>query len=98
MNPEALTHDLRERARRQGIDACAVAAADRLERDGAALEAWLAEGRHAGMRWMARDARALTTTWISPENRIVQNAARRLDLAPDRSIAVYARRKEAHRA
>jgi epoxyqueuosine reductase len=55
MNPEALTYDLRERARRQGFDACAVAAADRLERDGAALEAWLAEGRHAGMHWMTRD-------------------------------------------
>jgi epoxyqueuosine reductase len=55
MNPEALTHDLRERARRQGIDACAVAAAGSLARDGAALEAWLAEGRHAGMHWMARD-------------------------------------------
>lgn len=46
------------------------------------------------MCWMARDARALETTWISPENRGVLKAASRLDLVPDREIAVYARRRE----
>ena len=55
MSAEALTHELRRRAAEVGFDACAVAAAGRLERDGAALEAWLASDRHATMHWMARD-------------------------------------------
>ncbi len=50
------------------------------------------------MRWMARDARALETTWISPENHGVRTAAERLDLVPDREFAVYARREGAARA
>ena len=55
MAAEPLTVELRERARALGFDACAVAAAGPLGRDGTALGAWLAAGRHAGMRWMARD-------------------------------------------
>jgi epoxyqueuosine reductase len=55
MGAESLTRALRERARAAGFDACAVAAAGLLERDGAALRAWLASGRHAGMQWLARD-------------------------------------------
>ncbi len=55
MSAESLTHELRRRAAEVGFDACGIAAAGRLERDGAALEAWLAVDRHATMHWMARD-------------------------------------------
>jgi epoxyqueuosine reductase len=55
MNPDALTRELRDRARAEGFDACGLASASRLDRDGAALEAWLANDRHAEMHWMARD-------------------------------------------
>ena len=55
MSPETLTRQLRRRAAEAGFDACAVASAGRLERDGAKLEAWLARDRHAGMHWMAFD-------------------------------------------
>jgi len=55
MDPETLTRSLREYAREQGLDACAVASACRLDRDRATLESWLAEGQHAGMAWMERD-------------------------------------------
>jgi len=52
---ESLTRDLKERAREAGFDAVGVAAATRLERDGAALAAWLSGNKEAGMAWMARD-------------------------------------------
>jgi len=55
MNAESLTRALRERAAGEGFDACAIAAADMLERDGQRLSAWLMQGRHADMHWMARD-------------------------------------------
>jgi len=55
MTPERLTEALRERSRQEGLDACVVAAADRLERDGAALVDWLDRERQAGMAWMKRD-------------------------------------------
>lgn len=46
---------LKERAEALGFDACGVARAVGLDRDGAALERWLAAGRHASMAWLARD-------------------------------------------
>jgi len=55
MSVESLSRGLRERAAREGFDACAIAAADMLDRDGRMLSAWLSQGRHAEMHWMARD-------------------------------------------
>ena len=46
---------LKARAEALGFDACGVAGAGPLERDGATLERWLAEGRHASMAWLARE-------------------------------------------
>jgi hypothetical protein len=43
-------------------------------------------------------ARALETTWVSPENILVQRVGERLDLVRDRSYAVYALDLEARRA
>ena len=51
-----LTSELEARARAEGFDAFGVAAAERLDRDARALEAWLRGDRHAGMAWLARDA------------------------------------------
>ena len=51
-----LTRALKDRARALGFDARRRSrAAQPLERDGAALAAWLAEDRHARMAWMARE-------------------------------------------
>ena len=55
MSVESLSRGLRERAAAEGFDACAIAAADLLERDEERLSAWLTQGRHAEMHWMARD-------------------------------------------
>jgi epoxyqueuosine reductase len=55
MDAEALTGELRRCSREQGFDACAVATAERLDRDRARLDAWLGRDLHAGMRWMARE-------------------------------------------
>ncbi len=55
MNGERLTLALHDRARTEGFDACGIAAAGPLERDGATLRDWLDHGRHAGMHWMADD-------------------------------------------
>jgi epoxyqueuosine reductase len=50
-----LARDLKRRAGEAGFDAVGVAAADRLDRDGAALAAWLRAGMAASMAWMARE-------------------------------------------
>jgi epoxyqueuosine reductase len=50
-----LTLQLKRRARDEGFDAVGVARAEALDRDAAALAAWLREGRHASMAWMARE-------------------------------------------
>ncbi len=55
MTTGELTRALRERVGEAGFDAVGIAPAGTLKRDGAALEAWLAGDRHAGMHWMARD-------------------------------------------
>ena len=53
---QRLAGELASRARDEGFDAFGIAAAERLDRDAAALAAWLAGDRHAGMAWLARDA------------------------------------------
>lgn len=54
MGPAELVSGLKARAAAAGFDACGVASAERLERDGAALAAWLAGNREGTMAWMAR--------------------------------------------
>jgi epoxyqueuosine reductase len=56
VSPQALRAELTERARAEGFDALGVAAVAPLVRDRARLADWLAQGRQAGMAWMARDA------------------------------------------
>jgi len=51
----ALTRAVRDRALALGFHKVAIAKAAPLERDQAALAAWLAGNRHATMAWMARD-------------------------------------------
>ncbi|HTN43858.1 MAG TPA: tRNA epoxyqueuosine(34) reductase QueG [Nitrospiria bacterium] len=51
----SLTQKILDRARALGFDAVGIAAADDLEQDDQALSRWLAEGRHAGMAYMARE-------------------------------------------
>ncbi len=48
-----LAHRVKERARELGFDLVGIAAAGPRPRDGARLQAWLAEDKHAGMAWMA---------------------------------------------
>ena len=106
MSAEALTHELRRRAAEVGFDACAVAAAGRLERDGAALEAWLASDRHAAMHWMARDpARRADPRELLPGCRSVVVVAMNYWPGEDRAatptprarVALYARGRDYHR-
>ena len=106
MSAEALTHELRRRAAEVGFDACAVAAAGRLERDGAALEAWLASDRHATMHWMARDpARRADPRELLPGCRSVVVVAMNYWPGEDRAatptprarVALYARGRDYHR-
>jgi epoxyqueuosine reductase len=54
-NRSRLTQQLKRRARDEGFDAVGVARAGALDRDAAALAAWLREDRHASMAWMARE-------------------------------------------
>jgi epoxyqueuosine reductase len=55
IEPARLAELVKARAREEGFDAVGVARAASLDRDGTALVAWLSEGRHATMSWMARD-------------------------------------------
>ncbi len=55
MSPPDFTARLRAEARALGFDLVGVAAAERLDRDAAALAAWLRADHHASMAWMARD-------------------------------------------
>lgn len=55
MDPAEIATALAERAREEGFDAIGIAEAARLERDGNSLAEWIGSGRHAGMRWLARD-------------------------------------------
>ena len=49
---ESLKARLQAEAERLGFDACGVSEATRLDEDARRLEAWLAQGHHATMRWM----------------------------------------------
>ncbi|MBI3611542.1 MAG: tRNA epoxyqueuosine(34) reductase QueG [Nitrospirae bacterium] len=51
------SHKIIEQARALGFDAIGIAAAGCLEQDDHALTRWLAEGRHGGMDYMAREPR-----------------------------------------
>jgi epoxyqueuosine reductase len=55
MNARELTREIKRRARAEGFEAVGIAAAERIDRDALALAAWLREGHHASMAWMARD-------------------------------------------
>jgi len=55
MTPVDTARELRARAHALGFDAVGIASAQRLDRDGAALQAWLGDDMHAAMAWMARD-------------------------------------------
>jgi epoxyqueuosine reductase len=54
MTPDALTRALEEKALALGFDKVGIAAVAPIERDRAALAAWLSGGRHATMGWMAK--------------------------------------------
>ncbi|HUK56279.1 MAG TPA: tRNA epoxyqueuosine(34) reductase QueG [Nitrospiria bacterium] len=55
--PSSLTQKVLDRARALGFDAVGIASAGDLDEDDEALSRWLAEGRHGGMGYMARDPR-----------------------------------------
>ncbi len=55
MTPQQLTRALKDRATDLGFQKVAIARAEPLERDRAALAAWLSGNRHATMAWMARN-------------------------------------------
>lgn len=106
MTPEALTAALKERARTLGFDAVGVARAGPLERDGAALAAWLSGRREAGMAWMARDpAKRADPRTLLPDCRHVVAVA--LNYGPGRGatpvpverakVALYAQGRDYHR-
>jgi len=102
---QELTRRLERRARNEGFDAIAVAPAGRLERDGAALAAWLGNGHHAGMLWMERQPSARADPReILPGCRSVVSLA--LNYRPPRAtgpvggaarVALYARGRDYHK-
>jgi epoxyqueuosine reductase len=55
MSADRLTRALKAKAAELGFDKVAIARAEPLERDRAALAAWLRGDRHATMAWMARE-------------------------------------------
>jgi epoxyqueuosine reductase len=52
---QRLARELKAEARRLGFDACGISKAEPLDEEARRLEAWLSEGRHASMEWMARN-------------------------------------------
>ncbi len=54
MTSERVGAELKKRAREAGFDLVGIAAASALDRDAAALDAWLNAGRHATLDWMER--------------------------------------------
>ncbi|MBI3810687.1 MAG: tRNA epoxyqueuosine(34) reductase QueG [Nitrospirae bacterium] len=55
--PSSLTRRIIDQAQVLGFDAVGITAADGLEQDDHALTQWLADGRHGGMGYMAREPR-----------------------------------------
>lgn len=101
-----LTGELKRRARDQGFDAVGIARATRLDRDEAALRAWLARDRHATMAWMATDpSRRADPAALLPGCRSVVVVA--LNYGRERAsnasaarwgrVALYARGRDYHR-
>ena len=102
----ALTARLKERARAAGLDAVGVAAAGPLDRDGAALAAWLSGNKQAGMAWMAREPeKRADPAILLPGCRAVVVAAMNYwpgaDEAEPRAgegrVALYARGRDYHK-
>ncbi len=56
LDPVALRHQLKRRARDVGFARVGVARAERLDREAPWLERWLEEGLHGGMDWLAKTA------------------------------------------
>ena len=102
---ESLSARLKERARAAGIDTLGIAAASALERDGAALAAWLSGNKQAGMAWMARDpAQRADPTKLLPGCRSVVVAAMNYwpgeeaePRAGEGRVALYARGRDYHK-
>jgi epoxyqueuosine reductase len=108
MSAAELTQELKQRGRALGFDLIGVAAADRLDRDGAVLEQWLSQGRQAGMHWMAREpAKRADPRQLLPGCRAVVVVAMnydpgpRADRAPGRGwrarVARYALGRDYHK-
>ncbi|WP_281041273.1 tRNA epoxyqueuosine(34) reductase QueG [Methylobacterium nonmethylotrophicum] len=107
MTPDALRRFLETRARALGFDALAVTRPDAVPALPERLAAWLAEGHHGGMGWMAErtEARADPAALWPAVRSIVMLG---VNAAPDGdplaalsdpslgSIAVYARRRDYH--
>lgn len=91
-------------ARRHGFDRVGIARVEPLEREGAALARWIADGHHASMEWMAETVEVRT----DPRRGMLGSAvsvlalaasygrdAPNVDLAPGR-VARYARGRDYH--
>ncbi len=103
--PGDITRELRRRAIDEGFDALGIAAASKLERDEAALFAWLRGDRHASMAWMARDpSRRADPTKLLPGARSVVALAMNYWPGGDDEaekgrarVALYARGRDYHK-
>jgi epoxyqueuosine reductase len=108
MEPGELTRALLARAIEEGFDAAGVSEVRPLPRDSSALGSWLARGFHAGMAWIARtaDRRRDPASLLPGARSVVALAA---NYGPDAAaaavapsgrakVALYARRRDYHRA
>ena len=102
----ALTESLKRKAREAGFDAVGVADAAPLDRDRAALAAWLSGNKEAGMAWMARepekraDPRALLPGCRSVVVAAMNYWPGEAEAAPRPGrgkVALYARGRDYHR-
>ena len=106
MNRHGLTARVKAKALELGFHKVAVAGARPLERDGAALAAWILGDKHATMAWMARDASkradpeamlpgcrsvvALAINYRPPEAKVEARGG-------TAKVALYARGRDYHR-
>ena len=107
MTPERLAADLKARAAALGFDICRIAPASGAPEAGERLAAWLADGRHGDMDWMAQTAaRRSSPRGLWPDARacvmVAVNYAPAGDpLAATRNpavgaVSVYARKRDYH--
>jgi epoxyqueuosine reductase len=102
MNTAEFTNLLKEKALTLGFDACGAAQADALRPESAYLQAWLADGKHAGLGYMARNvekrgdvrllvpgARSVLMLLMSYKPKVIQRAT-----APQ--VAYYAYGEDYH--